>query len=71
MECHSLQIYQEGITEVDDDAWFAGATTSDLEKRNRDVDEKRIDNERTTGVPSSHSELRNLSMTVGLDLAKP
>ena len=69
MECHSLQIDQEGITEVD--AWFAGATISDLEKRNRDVDEKRIDNERTTGVPSLHSELRNLSMTVGLDLAKP
>ena len=44
MECHSLQIDQEGITEVDDDEWFAGATISDLEKRNRDVDEKRIDN---------------------------
>ena len=37
------------ITEVDDDAWFAGAAVNDLERRDRDVNGERIGKERTTG----------------------
>lgn len=37
------------VTEVEDDASFAGAAVSDLERRDRHVNGKRIGNERTTG----------------------
>lgn len=39
------------VTEVDNDAWFAGVAESNLERRDRDVNGKRIGNERTTGGP--------------------
>ena len=37
------------ITKVGDDVWFAGAAVSDLERRDRDVDEERIGIEKTAG----------------------
>lgn len=37
------------IIKVDDDVWFVGAVVSDLERRNRDVDEERSGIERIVG----------------------
>ena len=37
------------MIEVDDNAWFAGAAVSNLERRDRDVDGERISNKRTAG----------------------
>ena len=58
------------VTVVDDDAWFACAAVSDLERTEMSK-EKGLITKGPQVAPISHLELRNGSMTVGLDLGEP